>query len=315
VAAERKLGGMPSLLPSYGRAALSAVPGASLLARLPLVPGGGGAASPGEGLAIDAVEADLGRLADYCRVCGFTMRDTLPATYPHVLSFPLQMSLMSGDGFPFPLLGLVHLDNAITQHRPIGATESLDLAVRAEDLRGHPKGRAISLVAEARSGGELVWEETGTLLHRGNGDPTAAGSGPVGPAPLPGDVHPSTEWRLGEDLGRRYAGVSGDRNPIHMHRLSARALGFPRAIAHGMWSMARCIAQLEGRLPDSFTTEARFQKPVLLPGSVAFAAAEQEGGGISFALRSGRARAGGDTPRTHLLGEIRKDSVSVLTDR
>ncbi len=241
------------------------------------------------------------------------MRETLPATYPHVLSFPLQMSLMSGDGFPFPLLGLVHLDNSITQHRPIGTGERLDLAVRAENLRPHPKGRAISLIAEARSGGELVWEETGTILRRGSGDPSAPAA--TGPEPLPDDVPATTQWRLGEDLGRRYAAASGDRNPIHMHRLSARALGFPRAIAHGMWSMARCLAQLEGRLPDAFVAEARFQKPVLLPGTVAFAAEEREGSRVSFVLRGTRAEKDGTAPPVHLLGEIRKGSVSVLADR
>jgi acyl dehydratase len=302
---------MPSLLPAYGRVALSgatraigAIPGSGLLSRLPVVPGGAGGAPPDErGLAIDAVAVDVDALAAYCRICGFTMRDTLPATYPHVLSFPLQMSLMSGDNFPFPLLGLVHLDNSITQHRPIATSERLDLAVRAEDLRPHPKGEAISLIAEARAGDELVWEETGTLLRRGPGDPRVPA--PSRPNPPADDLVPTAEWRLGEDLGRRYAGASGDRNPIHIHRLSARALGFPRAIAHGMWSMARCLAQLEGRLPDALTAEARFRKPVLLPGNVEFATEEQEGGRISFAIRGARPGPGGAPPPVHLEGEVR----------
>src|SRR5689334_25418965 len=135
----------------YGRAALGAVPGASLL---PFV-GGRGSSLPDLELRLDGVEVDRGRLAEYCRVCGFGLRDSLPPTYPHVLAFPLQMRLMADGAFPFPLLGLVHLDNAIVQRRPIGAGERLDVAVRAEDLRDHPKGRAFTLVAEARSEGEL----------------------------------------------------------------------------------------------------------------------------------------------------------------
>ncbi len=284
---------------------IDAVPGAGLLSRLPLFPGGrAGEDAEGAGLAIDGVAVDTDALAAYCRVCGFTMRETLPATYPHVLSFPLQMELMSGDGFPFPLLGLVHLDNSITQHRPIGVSERLDLAVRAEDLRPHPKGQVVSLIAEARVGDELVWAETGTLLRRGSGDPARTGRERAGTA-SDDDAAATTEWRLGEDLGRRYAAASGDRNPIHLHRLSARALGFPRAIAHGMWSMARCLAQLEGRLPDALTAAARFQKPVLLPGTVAFAAAEQDGDRISFALRDAGRGAAEAPPIVHLQGEIR----------
>jgi hypothetical protein len=141
------------------------------------------------------------------------------------------MRLMAGGDFPFPLLGLVHLDNSITRHRAIGAGERLDLAVRAEDLRPHPKGKAFSLIAEARVGDELVWEERGTILRRGGENPDAARD--PRPAPVPEDAQLTNQWKLGDDLGRRYAGVSGDRNPIHMHSLSAKAFGFPRAIAHG----------------------------------------------------------------------------------
>ena len=266
-----KLDGSPGTPLLYGRAALGAVPGASLL---PFV-GGRGSTLPDLELALDAVGVDRDRLAAYCRVCGFTLRETLPATYPHILAFPLQMRLMADGGFPFPLLGLVHLDNSITQHRPIGTGEALDLTVRAEDLRPHPKGRAFSLIAEARSAGELVWEETGTILRRGGGDPEASWGEEL--EPVPEDAPAISEWSLDGGLGRRYGSASGDRNPIHMHALSAKAFGFPRAIAHGMWTKARCLAQLEGRTPDAFTVRTRFLKPILLPAKVRFAVDERAG--------------------------------------
>ena len=289
---------MPSLLPSYGRAALGAVPGSGLLRRLPLV--GQGGEEAGE-LALDGVVADPERLARFCRVCGFTMRGTLPIAFPHVLSFPLQMSLMSSGAFPFPLLGLVHLDNAIVQHRPIPTTESLRFAVRATDPEPHPKGRTVSVVVEASVGGELVWEEAGTILHRGPGDSSTPP--PAALPPLPDSAVPTTEWRLPEDLGRRYADASGDRNPIHLHRFSARALGFPRAIAHGMWSMSRCLAQLEGRLDGAARAEARFMKPVLLPSTVSFVVSEGEAGAVGFALRSA-GPTGAERPVEHLSGAL-----------
>ena len=288
----RRLDSAPGMPALYGRAALGAIPGGSLL---PFV-GGRGSELPGVQLELGGVEVDAERLAAYCRVCGFTLRGSLPATYPHVLSFPLQMRLMADGGFPFPLLGLVHLDNAITQHRSIRATEALDLSVRATDLRPHPKGRAFSLVAEARVGGELVWEERGTILRRGGGDADAPRD--ERPEPVAEDAPAVTEWRLGDDLGRRYAGVSGDRNPIHMHSLSAKAFGFPRAIAHGMWSQARCLAQIEGRIGDAFRTRASFGKPLLLPARVRFAIEERSGGEVGFALRDAR------ESTEHLLGDL-----------
>lgn len=288
----RRLEASPGMAALYGRAALGALPGAAML---PFV-GGRGSELPALELELDGVEVDRDRLADYCRVCGFILRETLPATYPHVLAFAMQMRLMADGAFPFPLLGLVHLDNSITQHRPIGAGEPLDLAVRAQDLRPHPKGRAFSLVAEARVAGELVWEEAGTILRRGGGDPEARRD--PRPDPVTDDAPAVTEWKLGGDLGRRYAAVSGDRNPIHMHSLSAKAFGFPRAIAHGMWSQARCLAQLESRTPEAFRTDAAYGKPLLLPARVSFSLDERDGGRIGFALRD----AGKGTE--HLVGDL-----------
>jgi acyl dehydratase len=295
----RTLDSMPSLVPLYGRAGFAALPGSGLLGRLPLLPGGAREKDlPPERLRVEAVAVERDELARYCRVCGFTLRDTIPATYPHVLSFPLQMELMSSVSFPFPLLGLVHTGNAITRHRPVAVGEPLDLEVAALDLRPHPKGIAFTLLVEARADGELVWEERGTILRRGAGAPDAERE----PAPVepPADVPASAAWRLDGDLGRRYAAVSGDRNPIHIHPLTARAFGFPRPIAHGMWSKARCLAQLEGRIPDAFAVTVSFRKPVGLPGRVRFAAEQRAGGKTGFALRGPEPA----DPPLHLAGEL-----------
>ncbi|MET8855938.1 MaoC/PaaZ C-terminal domain-containing protein [Streptomyces sp. NPDC004579] len=97
------------------------------------------------------------------------------------------------------------------------------------------------------------------------------------------------EWRLGPDVGRRYGAVSGDRNPIHLHPLTARLFGFPRAIAHGMWTVARCLAEYgPGQAVD---VRAEFRAPVPLPGAVTYAAR-----GPEFELRSGG--------RVHLTGAV-----------
>jgi acyl dehydratase len=97
--------------------------------------------------------------------------------------------------------------------------------------------------------------------------------------------------------------VSGDHNPIHLHALTAKAFGFPRQIAHGMWSLARCAAALENRIPDAVTVDAAFKKPIVLPGTVGFgqdAVPDGVGGGIAFALTSPKNGA------PHLLGRTRR---------
>lgn len=293
---------MPALPSLYARAGLGAIPGSGILGRLPMLPGGGRSDSlPAESLRVAGVVADRDEVSRYSRVCGLTLRDELPAAYPHVMSFPLQLALMASGGFPFPLLGLVHIADSISHHRPIAAGEPLDLEVAATDLRAHPKGRAFTLAVEARADGELVWEEEGTILQRGGGDPAAAREAEPDLSEPPEDLSAAAEWRLPGDLGRRYAAVSGDRNPIHLHPLSARAFGFPRPIAHGMWSLARSLAQLEGRTPDAFTVTVAFRRPILLPGRVRFAAGAGAGGAIDFALRGPEPR----DPALHLHGELR----------
>jgi acyl dehydratase len=282
----------PSILPLYARAALPMIPGASLL---PFVPGGGGEIPEGLDLELTGVKAEAADVSAYAKVCGFSLRDTLPPTYPHMLAFPLHMAVMSDGSFPFGAVGLVHVENSITQKRPIGIDEEMTIRVRPTKLQPHPKGKTFSLETEVLVDGEIVWESTSTMLRRGKGDDAAQQE--RGFESLPADAPSSAEWQLPGDLGRRYGGVSGDRNPIHMHSLTAKPLGFPGAIAHGMWSKARALAQLESELPDSFEVEVRFRKPILLPARVLFAE-RNDGKEILFAVRDAKK----DTP--HLDGHV-----------
>ncbi len=220
-----------------------------------------------------------------------------------MLAFPLHMAVMADGSFPFGAVGLVHVENRIVQHRRIGAGEELTIRVRPTKLEPHPKGRTFSLVTEASANGETAWESTSTMLRRGSGSKTPSADATNSNKPeLHQLLHPAdrevdavrgedpgagAEWRLAGDLGRRYAAVSGDRNPIHMHSLSAKALGFPRAIAHGMWTKARCLAALESTLPDAFAADVRFRKPILLPARVEFASAADDGE-TDFAVRDAK---------------------------
>jgi len=271
------------MLPLYARTVAPLVPGAS---RLPWV-SGGGSEIPDLALSLMSVRAEPARVADYSRVCSFLIGEALPPTYPHILAFPLHLALMADSSFPFPAVGLVHVANEISQLRPVGLDERIDLHVYATSLQAHPRGRVFSLITEARVYDELVWRERSTMLRRGPG--TGAKDSADQPPPPP--ASPGAEWELPGDLGRRYAGVSGDRNPIHMHPLSARALGFPRAIAHGMWTKARCLAALAEQqdarelLAGAFSAQVSFRRPILLPARVSFNSAADADGAIGFGVR------------------------------
>jgi hypothetical protein len=249
----------------------------------------GGSTLPADVLSSSDVVVSLAHLAAYNRVCGFGLRDELPATYPHVLAFPLQMQLMTSSGFPFPLPGLVHVGNRISLARPVLASEHFDLRVRAVDLRPHERGQQFDIVSELLVDSDVVWTDVSTYLRR-----AGSGSGGPGSSDVP---EPSAVWSVPADIGRQYAAVSGDRNPIHLNALAARLFGFRRAIAHGMWTKARCLAALAERLPAAYTVDVRFKQPVLLPAKVGFSASPV-GDGWEFAVHDVR---GG---RPHLAGTV-----------
>lgn len=288
----RELSCVPRLPTLYPRALLGAalplvrrVPGLASLPGLPRP----GRELPDLELLVEGVTVDRDRLAAYDHVCGFRVDDRLPPTYLHVLAFPLAMRLMTEPSFPFPAMGLVHVRNRIWQSRPLSAGEPFGLRVHAAGLARHERGTEFEIVAEVSAGGEVAWRERSTYLRRGGG----GGSRRDRSAP----PTPSALWRVPADAGRRYAAVSGDVNPIHMHPLTARLFGFPRAIAHGMWLNARCLAALESVLPSACAIDVRFKRPVLLPARVAFA---------SWPEADGRAIAAHDarTGRPHLTGIV-----------
>ncbi|WP_376741178.1 MaoC family dehydratase, partial [Streptomyces galbus] len=254
------------------------------------------AGHPREPVVLPGLRIDQTRLAAYERVCGFAPGDDgLPVTYPHVLGFPSAMRLMSRRDFPLPLLGLVHTSIDVTRHTALPATEPYDLAVHVEGLAPHRRGTQATVVTVLRSGGQAVWESRSTYLARHRTGPPAERS----PSPGGGDAEEGAlpvvdEWRLSGDVGRRYGAASGDRNPIHLHPLTARLFGFPRAIAHGMWTVARCLAA--HGTPEAVRVHADFRAPVLLPGTVVFAA---DGG--RFTLRGP-----GDGGRLHVSGRVER---------
>jgi acyl dehydratase len=269
----------------------------ALFARAAATTRGRGGELPDTRLARTAVVVEPADVAAYARVCGFGLTDTLPVTHPHVLAFPLQVALMADRSFPVALPGLVHVRNRIDALRPIGRGEALDLEVWAERFARHRSGATVDLCASVSAAGAEVWRGRSTYLARGasapDGAPRSDVEVTVGALP-----DGAVRWEVPADTGRRYAGVSGDVNPIHLSGLTAKAFGFKRAIAHGMWIEARALAALEGRLPEALTADVAFRKPLLLPSTVTLATAPVDGG-WDLAVRN--ATAGTE----HLRGTVR----------
>ncbi len=255
----------------------------ALLRLVPFV--GGGERLPADEVRREGVEVDRANLTAYQRVCGFPVSDRLPATYPHMVAFTMSMDLMTRLSFPFGVIGLVHVANEVQVLRPMTAGDRLDVTVRTADLRDHERGRQFDVVADATVGDEPVWRSRSTYLHREGG---GSGGSPGEKGDREAPPVPSAVWPVPGDIGRRYAGVSGDANPIHLHPLPARLFGFPRAIAHGMWVKARCLAAIGSHLPDAYTVDVRFKLPMLIPAKAAFSTSAQGGGSRVFAVHDAR---------------------------
>ena len=219
---------------------------------------------------VDDLHIDESNLTDYRKICGFSDNGKVPITYFAVLSQALQMNMMVKEAFPFAMLGLVHIDNSVTQYRPIGERETVNMSVSFANLRDHMQGQQFDFVTTVKSQDDIIWEGTSTYLARGK-NPLSSGekSKPrsISVKPMVDEKGVHNIFEVPEDIGRRYAFVSGDFNLIHLHPLSARAFGFPKAIAHGMWSKAKCLG-LMGELPDACTVNVSFKLPIFLPSEV-----------------------------------------------
>jgi acyl dehydratase len=224
-----------------------------------------GTTLPDSGLR-SGIDVDPKRLAAYRKVCGFADNALLPPTYPHVLAFALQMQLLTAKEFPFPLLGLIHLSNRIRVLRPMGGVGRVRVSVQVQNLQPHAKGATFDLVTTLDDQLGPLWEAESRMLCRGvklEGEPAEQVLAPMLP------MTQVAQWKAPADIGRQYAKVSGDYNPIHLSAVSAKLFGFPTAIAHGLWNKARTLAALADHLPTANVNIAvQFMKPVRLPSEV-----------------------------------------------
>ncbi|ORV54099.1 dehydratase [Mycolicibacter engbaekii] len=238
---------------------------------------------PNRTLRVDELTIDPENVAAYAAVTGLRFADQVPLTYPFALTFPMVMALATGFDFPFAAMGSVHTENRITRHRPIAVTDTVGVTVRAANLREHRKGLLVDILTDINIGNETAWNQVTTFLHQQR---TNLSDEPKPePAKPPKLGPPNAVLRVTPGQIRRYASVSGDHNPIHTSSIGAKLFGFPTAIAHGMFSAATVLANIEGVLPDAVDYSVRFGKPMLLPASPGLYV-DKVDGGWDLALRN-----------------------------
>jgi len=246
------------------------------------------------------VAIDRKHLASYSQVCGAAAGATLPIAYPHILATPLHLAMLGAEAFPVKLFGLVHIHNRIAMREPLSAEEPAEIRAWIEGHRDTERGQEFDLHTEYVVGGQPRWDETCTFLARRR--PAAGAAKPAGlrsvEGPPDGVPVKSSSFRAPAGLGRRYGLISGDVNPIHMSDLTAKAFGFPRAIAHGMWSLARLASDFEpAQFDGGCELSVTFKLPVYMPAWLMLQRWQVENGS-AFALRDSQ----GEKP--HLTGTL-----------
>ena len=203
----------------------------------------------------------------------------LPMLYVHAMAMPLHMAILTHRAFPLRLLGLVHWANQTEMLQAIPPGEHLDFECSLDGITSSERGQMFDIHTTVRSKNNIVWREISTFLAPARqskpGKKTSSGGTPG--EPVWGDA--VAQWAVAGNAGRRFARPSGDWNPIHISAWTARLFGYPRAIAHGLFSAARCLALLQAGTPRTFPVrlDLRFKRPLLIPGRVALHTAAQDG--------------------------------------
>lgn len=207
----------------------------------------------------------------------------LPLLYVHAMAMPLHMAIMAHPKFPIRLLGLVHWANQTEQLQAIAPDAVLDFECTMQGISASERGQMFEIHTHVKVAGAVVWREISTFLAPLRGKKSSREKPAEGGEPAFGPA--TAQWAVAADAGRKFAVPSGDWNPIHISAITARMFGYPKAIAHGLFSAARCLALLQmGRPQGPLRLDVRFKKPLLIPGEVALHTA-QDGDATLFVLR------------------------------
>jgi hypothetical protein len=219
------------------------------------------------------------KIQAYRELCGIGNDGNLPLLYPHVFTSSMHIHLITDKRFPASALGAVHSRMHIVQHEPIPESQKVDLHCRISDARTLKAGLETDITTTLCVEDKCLWESVSTYIFRGR------------KFGKPGDQHPwahfeelgeptlEAEWKVPVDMGKRYAKITGDYNPIHVSRFAAKLFGFKRDIVHGMWSLCRCLAHIPDFSYDQPTRiDASFKGPIFMDSGCTMKGCETDGG-------------------------------------
>lgn len=268
----KNLDSIPKLLPLYAKAAVGSAKKRPTSLEIDV-----------DALAVKSVTVERNRDEAFRALVRAPKSEHACFGHIHALIMPIQMELMAAADFPLPMMGLVHTENTFREISPVALGGQVNIDVRVASFRAHRSGTEVvlaSTVSAAESGATLVEEES-VYLAKGVRLKDAEGFQEVqaqreaiesGRETIRREQFktpfPTAQWQLPVNTGRRWAKVSGDWNPIHITAGSAKALGMPGAIAHGMYTASRALAESGIQPGQPFEFRISFGAPVVLPTTI-----------------------------------------------
>jgi acyl dehydratase len=283
------------------------------------------------------VTIDRNHVEKYINVCGFPKATVtnaeieVPLTYPQLLGFRMQLLLFLDKLFPFPAMGLVHMTNTVKQYRKVQSGMKVNVIVRLDDkLIIHPKGYCFDVICDIYSTEQkdmkplLIWSSTSTYLTRKThkSDVKITYESVMKDSDTAELVDIQEPWKLKGDLGRKYASVSEDYNPIHITAISASLFGFSKGcIAHGLWTSSKAIGVLTATSPSLIATDdlspssnkyleyyVEYKTPIFLPNTVILTGKQEDksSNGGKYIVQVVSAK---DKSKPHMKGYLVKKSL------
>jgi acyl dehydratase len=217
------------------------------------------------------------QLSQYNKLCQITPQENiLPPFFPQVLAFKLHLELLLNKQLPFPVMGLVHRDNDVEYFSPLYASDTLKIKVGLHEYKEVKKGINCTLITQVYVDEQLKWQATSTYFYRSS-KPLVAKHKSTKNKKIIDKPSNLSIWFLNANLGRQYAKITGDLNPIHLYRLTAKLFGFKQTIIHGMCMAAKATAHAQSEHPSlPMRIYIEFNKPIYLPSKVAFIQTAQD---------------------------------------
>jgi acyl dehydratase len=207
---------------------------------------------------------------DYVRHVGGDPAAYAGALPPHLFpqwSFPLAAEALAG--LRYPMTRVINAGCRIEARAPLPAGEPLVVRARLEAVDDDGKRARIAqrVVTGTRRVPEAVVAEMRTYVPLARGGKSERKTAPV----VPADAEEIARFEVDARAGLEFAVLTGDFNPIHWVPLAAKAAGFRGMILHGFATLARAFeavvrAKLGGDPGRLKVIEARFVKPLVLPG-------------------------------------------------